>query len=123
MMLDAFNTFSVDQAVDGATVTSTSTVDTNHKNIGEGSPVFLYMHVNTEFTGSGSLTVELQSRESDGDSWETVVAVGPLTEDLLKQGSETRVSVPPGTGRQFRTRYVKDGTLSEGSVYSGLRWT
>ena len=122
MMLDAFNTFSQDQTINAASVVSDSKVDTRYKNIGEGSPVYLYMHVNTEFTGSGSLNVQLETKEEDGDAWETVLDIGPLDAAALKQGKDTRVSIPPGTGRQFQVRYIKNGTLSNGSVYSGLRW-
>lgn len=123
MMLDAFNTFSFDQVVDGAEVVSDETVDTRYKNIGEGQPVFLYVHVNEEFEGDGNLTIELQHRDGDGDTWETAMAVGPLEEGSLYQGADTRVSVPPGTEKELRVRYVKDGTLSNGKVYAGLRWT
>ena len=85
--------------------------------------MFLYVHVNEKFEGDGNLSVELQHRDGEGGTWETVLSVGPLEEGGLHQGAETRVSIPPGTEKELRTRYVKDGTLSNGKVFAGLRWT
>lgn len=121
MMLDNYTTFSQDQAV-SATAVSTNELEFPAGNIGEGTPVFLYGHVNTEFTGAGDITIELQD-SPDGSTWTARMTIGPLTEDALYQGAEFRVSLPTNLEKHLRVRYVKDGTLSTGNVYAGLRWT
>lgn len=112
--------FSRNQAI-VATAVSTNVVKVPRGDIGKGRPVVLQVYANG-YTGSGTLTVEVQTAADAAMTSPETIATYPIANDrLLKGGSVLAADIPTGAGEYLRLNYVVTGTLTGGLVTAGLQ--
>lgn len=124
MILDSTTLFSDGQAIT-ASAPSTNTVDLGPgRDIGPGVPVPLLCQVVEDFDNLTSLTVEIQTSDTeDFANADTLVRSTRLAGDL-KRGNRFPIAViPDGTRRYLRLNYVIAGTApSKGRITAGIVW-
>jgi hypothetical protein len=122
-ILDKFLQYSDKQAVTNTAV-STNVIDAGAtknpaigRDLGAGTPLYLFINVSQTFTGSGSaaLTATLQD-SANNSSFEDVASLGPFTTAQLVAGSGFHVGLPIPTRRYTRVKY----TVSPGSMTAGI---
>ncbi len=119
MIFDKENLFSDKQAVT-ATAVSANVVDLGGPDAGAGDRPYLAVHA-TPFTGTGALSVELQTSADAAFGASRVVAAFPVANDSLKKGGQIVGGKPPkGMLRYARLNYAVTGAISGGAVTAGL---
>ncbi len=123
MILDRENLFSLDQAVT-TTAASDLVIDFgSDRDVGAGEPLALFVHVTEAFTGTGTLTVILET-SSDGTFAGDVELVRSVAYDdeALSLGARLLpIRLPRGVNRHLRLTYLVTGAaFSAGTVKAGL---
>ncbi len=119
MIFDKENLFSDKQAV-AATAVSANIIDLGGPDAGAGDRPYLAVHA-TPFTGTGTLSVELQTSADSAFGTPKIVAAFPVANDTLKKGGQIVAGKPPkGMLRYARLNYAVTGTLAGGALTAGL---
>ncbi len=120
MIFDRHNMFSDKQAIT-ATAASSFVIDSGPGAHKATTPPWLVVLVNG-YSGTGSMQVEVQTCEnaSFGSNVKTI-AIFPLDNPTLTtNGKAVACSIPQNAQRYLRLNYNVTGTISNGSIISGL---
>lgn len=108
------------QLSDGQAVTS-SAASTNFVDLKAGGDaydeLFYVATVTEDFTGSGTLTIAIQTDDVDTfANAETLATSSALTADSLKAGAEVKFRIPYGLKRYVRAYYTASSAFSAGKI-------
>ena len=122
MILDYENMFSKDQAVT-ATAVSTNIVDLGPGDAGPSERISLFVTADPPFTGTGTVSVGLQTADDAAMATPVMVATfAPTNAALLAGGKLVASRLPHGCKRYLRLNYTVTGTVADGKVTAGLVW-
>lgn len=126
MILDYENMFSKDQAVT-ATAPSVSTVDLGPGDAGPSERISLFVTASTPFTGTGGITVALQTADAVAADGSLVTPVTLASFEvgnaaLAAGGKLVAARLPHGCKRYLRLHYVPTDTVAAGTLTAGLVW-
>jgi hypothetical protein len=125
MYIDKEAMFSQDQALT-ATGNATNIVDMGAGDAGPAEGLSLFVHASAPYTGSGTLTVNLQTAEAvnaAGTALESpvILASYPIQNAaLLKGGKLLAARLPHGCKRYISLSYTVAGTIVDGKLTSFL---
>jgi hypothetical protein len=126
MILDYENMFSKDQAVT-ATGASPNTVDLGPGDAGPSERASLFVSAWPAFSGTGTLTINLQTSDAvgtDGSLTDPVTIAGyAVSNDALAAGGKLMAArLPHGCKRYLRLNYAVSGSIADGKLTAGLTW-
>jgi hypothetical protein len=125
MIIDAENLFSNNQAVT-ATGSATNVVDLGKGDAGPSERLSLFVAASTPFTGSGTITVEVQTADavsSGALSSPVTLATYPISNAALLAGGKLLADrLPHGLKRYAGLKYTVGGTVAAGKITAALVW-
>lgn len=136
MILDATLMMSENQAITSGTVVSTNTIDFGKRgtvpprgngiraDMGFGTKIPLLVQVTQAFAGLTSLSVSLQTSDTEDFAEAKTVFTEEIKADDLKEGCRISLPVVPykTTGRYIRMSYEAAGTATAGAVTACITW-
>lgn len=121
MLLDSALLFSDNQAVT-VTALGTNALDMGAAGMGQGNPLTLFANVGTAFVGGTSIVVSLQECDTVGGTYTDVIASKAiLTADLTAGKAINLGIVPVGTEQFLKMKYTVSGTMTAGTINSGIK--
>lgn len=126
MIIDAQNTFSINQALTGTSaVASTDNLDfgTFPRDVGRGEPLAIVLSVDVTAGGTTpTLTVTVQTDDNTGFSSAATVLVSPTyTAAQLVAGATFILPLPSSNERYLRLSYLQGGTSPTVTVSASLQ--
>lgn len=119
MILDEQALFSDKQKIT-ATAVSTNAVKVNG-DIGKGEPVELLAQVVEDFKGLTSLTLTVQTCDTENGSYEDLVSTGKIVLADLVAGYRFPIKfLPVGIKKFLKLNYTVEGTGTAGAITAGI---
>lgn len=119
MILDEQALFSDKQKIT-ATTASTNVIKVNG-DIGKGEPVELLAQVVEKFAGLTSLTLTVQTCDTENGSYEDLVSTGAILAADLVAGYKFPIKfLPVGIKKFLRLNYTVAGTGTAGAITAGI---
>lgn len=82
-----------------------------------GMNLFAVALATTDFTGSGTIDVQLQHSDASGGTFTTVASSGPIVATDI---AAVKIPMPLAHKRYLRLNYVVSGTVATGKITAGI---